>query len=76
MKYSLLNPQIFLALDVFLFLNAFFTSSAYADLLGVEKDVLSLGFITLIDGTPLAIVYEKDFFEDEGLDVTLKPQTT
>jgi nitrate/nitrite transport system substrate-binding protein len=39
-----------------------------------EKDQLKLGFIKLTDMAPLAIAYEKGFFEDEGLYVTLEPQ--
>jgi nitrate/nitrite transport system substrate-binding protein len=39
-----------------------------------EKEVLKLGFIKLTDMVPLAIAYEKKFFEDEGLSVTLEAQ--
>jgi nitrate/nitrite transport system substrate-binding protein len=39
-----------------------------------EKPQLKLGFIKLTDMAPLAIAYEKGFFEDEGLYVTLEPQ--
>ncbi len=39
-----------------------------------EKDELKFGFIKLTDMAPLAIAYEKGFFEDEGLFVTLEPQ--
>jgi nitrate/nitrite transport system substrate-binding protein len=42
--------------------------------LAVEKPQLTLGFIKLTDMAPLAIAYEKGFFEDEGLYVTLEPQ--
>jgi nitrate/nitrite transport system substrate-binding protein len=41
---------------------------------GLEKDELKLGFIKLTDMAPLAIAYEKGFFEDEGLFVTLEAQ--
>lgn len=41
---------------------------------GLEKTELRLGFIKLTDMAPLAIAYEKGFFEDEGLYVTLEPQ--
>jgi len=41
---------------------------------GPEKEQLKLGFIKLTDMAPLAIAYEKGFFEDEGLYVTLEPQ--
>lgn len=39
-----------------------------------EKAELKLGFIKLTDMAPLAIAYEKGFFEDEGLYVTLEAQ--
>ncbi len=39
-----------------------------------EKDELKFGFIKLTDMAPLAIAYEKHFFEDEGLYVTLEAQ--
>jgi nitrate/nitrite transport system substrate-binding protein len=39
-----------------------------------EKPDLKLGFIKLTDMAPLAIAYEKGFFEDEGLYVTLEAQ--
>ena len=39
-----------------------------------EKENLKFGFIKLTDMAPLAIAYEKDYFEDEGLYVTLEPQ--
>src|SRR5262245_18748323 len=42
--------------------------------LKLEKDQLRIGFIKLTDMAPLAIAYEKGFFEDEGLYVTLEPQ--
>jgi nitrate/nitrite transport system substrate-binding protein len=39
-----------------------------------EKPDLKFGFIKLTDMAPLAIAYEKRFFEDEGLYVTLEAQ--
>ena len=39
-----------------------------------EKEELKFGFIKLTDMAPLAIAYEKGYFEDEGLFVTLEPQ--
>lgn len=39
-----------------------------------EKDELTFGFIKLTDMAPLAIAYEKGYFEDEGLYVTIVPQ--
>lgn len=47
---------------------------ATAGQLPLEKEELKLGFIKLTDMAPLAIAYEKHFFEDEGLFVTLEPQ--
>lgn len=49
-------------------------STAEAEMLPLEKDELKFGFIKLTDMAPLAIAYEKGFFEDEGLYVTLEPQ--
>ena len=49
-------------------------SAARAEMLDVEKDELKFGFIKLTDMAPLAIAYEKGYFEDEGLFVTLEPQ--
>ncbi|MBZ2187778.1 ABC transporter substrate-binding protein [Alcanivorax sp. JB21] len=39
-----------------------------------EKDELRFGFIKLTDMAPLAIAYERGYFEDEGLFVTLEAQ--
>ncbi len=39
-----------------------------------EKEQLKFGFIKLTDCAPLVIAYEKRFFEDEGLNVTLEAQ--
>ena len=39
-----------------------------------EKDELTFGFIKLTDMAPLAIAYEKGYFEEEGLYVTLEAQ--
>ncbi|HTO33957.1 MAG TPA: CmpA/NrtA family ABC transporter substrate-binding protein [Pararhizobium sp.] len=51
-----------------------FATHTSAETLSLEKDELKLGFIKLTDMAPLAIAYEKGFFEDEGLYVTLEPQ--
>ena len=55
-------------------LAAFIAAPASAEMLAVEKDELKFGFIKLTDMAPLAIAYEKGYFEDEGLFVTLEPQ--
>lgn len=39
-----------------------------------EKEDLRFGFIKLTDMVPLAVAYEKGYFEDEGLYVTLEAQ--
>lgn len=39
-----------------------------------EKEELKLGFIKLTDMAPLAVAYEKGYFEEEGLYVTLEAQ--
>jgi nitrate/nitrite transport system substrate-binding protein len=49
-------------------------SSERGETLRLEKDELRLGFIKLTDMAPLAIAYEKGYFEDEGLYVTLESQ--
>lgn len=46
----------------------------HAEFLDVERDELTLGFIKLTDMAPLAIAYERGYFEDEGLYVSLEPQ--
>jgi len=43
--------------------------------LKLEKEQVKLGFIKLTDMAPLAIAYEKGYFEDEGLYVTLEAQS-
>jgi nitrate/nitrite transport system substrate-binding protein len=56
---------------------AFFLATARmapAAELKLEKEQIKLGFIKLTDMAPLAIAYEKGYFEDEGLYVTLEPQ--
>jgi nitrate/nitrite transport system substrate-binding protein len=50
------------------------SGSAWAEMLDLEKEELKFGFIKLTDMAPLAIAYEKGFFEDEGLYVTLEAQ--
>jgi nitrate/nitrite transport system substrate-binding protein len=49
-------------------------TSVYAAPGEIEKPDLKFGFIKLTDMAPLAIAYEKFFFEDEGLYVTLEAQ--
>ena len=49
-------------------------SGAWAEMLELEKDELTFGFIKLTDMAPLAVAYEQGFFDDEGLFVTLEAQ--
>lgn len=49
-------------------------TASYAELLDLEKDELTFGFIKLTDMAPLAVAYENGYFEDEGLFVTLEAQ--
>lgn len=52
-----------------------FTDAWASDAVGpAEKPQLTLGFIKLTDMAPLAIAYEKGFFQDEGLFVSLQAQ--
>ena len=37
-----------------------------------EKEVLRFGFIKLTDCAPMVVAYEKHYYEDEGLNVTLE----
>lgn len=48
--------------------------AAQAGTLDIEKDELKFGFIKLTDMAPLAVAYERGYFEEEGLFVTLEPQ--
>ena len=50
------------------------SKQAMAEVGEPEKEDLKFGFIKLTDMAPLAIAYEKGYFEDEGLYVTLEAQ--
>ncbi|AWB66896.1 nitrate ABC transporter substrate-binding protein [Saccharobesus litoralis] len=50
------------------------SGNALAELGEPEKEDLKFGFIKLTDMAPLAVAYEKGYFEDEGLYVTLEAQ--
>lgn len=54
--------------------TALLSGAAHAELGYPEKEELKFGFIKLTDMAPLAIAYEKGYFEDEGLYVTLEAQ--
>lgn len=50
------------------------TVPAMAEMLDLEKDELTFGFIKLTDMAPLAVAYEQGYFDDEGLFVSLEAQ--
>jgi len=52
----------------------FATQTALAEIGEPEKEDLKFGFIKLTDMAPLAVAYEKGYFEDEGLYVSLEAQ--
>lgn len=53
----------------------FSSTSLFAAELGYpEKEELTFGFIKLTDMAPIAIAYERGYFEDEGLYVTIEAQ--
>ncbi|QIE42172.1 ABC transporter substrate-binding protein [Rhodobacteraceae bacterium SC52] len=54
--------------------TTFIVSPAFAQMLELEKDELTFGFIKLTDMAPLAVAYENGYFLDEGLFVTLEAQ--
>ncbi|WP_100656902.1 CmpA/NrtA family ABC transporter substrate-binding protein [Alteromonas flava] len=58
------------------FAGAWAVASVAADIeLGYpEKEELTFGFIKLTDMAPIAIAYEKGYFEEEGLYVTIEAQ--
>ena len=63
-----------LALSIGMSLSLSAPGSSYAEVGEPEKEDLKFGFIKLTDMAPLAIAYEKGYFEDEGLYVTLEAQ--
>jgi nitrate/nitrite transport system substrate-binding protein len=69
-----LSRRAFLDLAAALAIVATTAVPAFAEQLELEKDELKFGFIKLTDMAPLAVAYEKGFFEEEGLYVTLEPQ--
>ena len=63
-----------LALSIAVGAGVLSSSTAFAEVGEPEKEELKFGFIKLTDMAPLAIAYEKGYFEDEGLYVTLEAQ--
>ena len=50
------------------------STTAMAEMLELETDQMTFGFIKLTDMAPLAVAYEQGYFLDEGLFVTLEAQ--
>lgn len=63
-----------LAIVTSLAIGVLHVTPAYSEIGDPEKEDLKFGFIKLTDMAPLAIAYEKGYFEDEGLYVTLEAQ--
>ena len=63
-----------LAVALGLGLTASIPGTSFAAVGEPEKEELKFGFIKLTDMAPLAIAYEKGYFEDEGLYVKLEAQ--
>ena len=76
MKKSIVkkSPDHLLAACLFAIVTVFSGVNAVYAVDDLEKEDLKFGFIKLTDMAPLAIAYEKHYFEDEGLYVTLEPQ--
>ena len=72
-RRSILKSSLVIAAAA-LTLSSLTAGSAFAKVGYAEKEELKIGFIKLTDMAPLAIAYEKRFFEDEGLYVTLEAQ--
>jgi nitrate/nitrite transport system substrate-binding protein len=73
LRRSVLKSALTLAAGVALSTSAI-SASAETKVGFPEKEELKFGFIKLTDMAPLAVAYEKGFFEDEGLYVTLEAQ--
>ena len=63
-----------MALSLFTLSSASLVANAQEEIGYPEKEELKFGFIKLTDMAPLAVAYEKGYFEDEGLYVTLEAQ--
>ncbi|WP_193175739.1 CmpA/NrtA family ABC transporter substrate-binding protein [Oricola nitratireducens] len=74
MTFPILRRHALIAFGAALVASTASMTMARSEMLDVEKDELKFGFIKLTDMAPLAIAYEKGYFEDEGLFVTLEPQ--
>jgi nitrate/nitrite transport system substrate-binding protein len=73
-RRSILRSTLAIAAGAALAISPLTSINALAKTGYAEKEELKIGFIKLTDMAPLAIAYEKGFFEDEGLYVTLEAQ--
>ena len=73
-RRAVLKSTLTIAAGAVLALSPLMSFNASAKTGYAEKEELKIGFIKLTDMAPLAIAYEKGFFEDEGLYVTLEAQ--
>jgi nitrate/nitrite transport system substrate-binding protein len=74
LKNRILNSLHIFTQSMALCVGLTVAGTAIAEVGYPEKEDLKFGFIKLTDMAPLAIAYEKGFFEDEGLYVTLEAQ--
>jgi len=70
-KFTLIRLARTLTTAVVISTFSMSTSVSAAEL---EKESLKLGFIKLTDMAPLAVAFEKGYFDDEGLSVQLEAQ--
>ncbi|MFT6113776.1 MAG: nitrate/nitrite transport system substrate-binding protein [Oleispira sp.] len=73
-RRSVIRSTLMIAAGAALAISPLTSINALAKTGYAEKEELRIGFIKLTDMAPLAIAYEKGFFEDEGLYVTLEAQ--
>jgi len=73
-RRSILKSTLVIVAGTALAISPLTSINALAKVGYAEKEELKFGFIKLTDMAPLAIAYEKGFFEDEGLYVTLEAQ--
>jgi nitrate/nitrite transport system substrate-binding protein len=73
-RRSVIRSTLVIAAGAVLAISPLTSMNALAKTGYAEKEELRIGFIKLTDMAPLAIAYEKGFFEDEGLYVTLEAQ--
>lgn len=74
-RWGLLQKTMYALAACMVLGSGIVSSSSWAKVGEPEKEELKFGFIKLTDMAPLAIAYEKGFFEDEGLYVTLEAQS-